>query len=247
MEKLMKVFMQFSSWNLQDAPNLTDVPNPTEKELIDLFARLKPREVKILKMRFGLDGEHPLSLREIGLKVGVSADRVRQIQNCALFKMHKEYRRRLTAKNVKTKDDFLCLPINYFRLNKRELRRCYCSGIDTIKKLVAHSRRELLENFGFEPNSLREVQNELARFRLSLAIREKIKIQDAQDALLLSISYLNLSVRGRRVCGRKSIDTIGELIACSARDLLEVKNCGMITVNEIREKLHRINLKLKDD
>ena len=40
-------------------------------------------------MRFGLDGNHPLTLEEVGERFDITRERVRQIQNIALHKMRR--------------------------------------------------------------------------------------------------------------------------------------------------------------
>ncbi len=55
-------------------------------ELRDLLSGLSDREREILRARYGLDGE-PRSLRDLARQLGVSAERVRQIENRALGKL----------------------------------------------------------------------------------------------------------------------------------------------------------------
>ena len=45
------------------------------------------REQKIMKLRFGLDGEEPLTLAEIGRQINVSRERVRQLEAKAILKL----------------------------------------------------------------------------------------------------------------------------------------------------------------
>lgn len=45
------------------------------------------RNASILRMRYGLDGEPPMTLKEIGDRVSLSRERVRQIENEALQKL----------------------------------------------------------------------------------------------------------------------------------------------------------------
>jgi RNA polymerase primary sigma factor len=53
----------------------------------EVLATLTPRENTILAMRFGLDDGRPKTLEEIGEKLGVTRERIRQIQEEALHKM----------------------------------------------------------------------------------------------------------------------------------------------------------------
>ena len=51
---------------------------------------LDPREMTILRYRFGLDGGGERTLEEVGEKFGVTRERIRQIQNVALRKLRKK-------------------------------------------------------------------------------------------------------------------------------------------------------------
>jgi RNA polymerase primary sigma factor len=50
---------------------------------------LDEREQVILRLRFGLDGDSPKTLDEIGQELGLSSERVRQLQNAALKKVRR--------------------------------------------------------------------------------------------------------------------------------------------------------------
>ena len=56
-------------------------------KVILLLNDLDEREAKILRMRYGLDGEEPLTLKEIGRKIRLTRERVRQIEGEALRKI----------------------------------------------------------------------------------------------------------------------------------------------------------------
>lgn len=57
--------------------------------LQDMVKHLNDREATILRFRFGLDGGAEKTLEEVGVKFGVTRERVRQIQNLALRKLRK--------------------------------------------------------------------------------------------------------------------------------------------------------------
>ena len=57
--------------------------------LQEMVKTLDPREATILRARYGLDGGSEKTLEEVGVKFGVTRERVRQIQNIALKKLRK--------------------------------------------------------------------------------------------------------------------------------------------------------------
>jgi RNA polymerase primary sigma factor len=52
-----------------------------------ILSNLSEREMKIIQLRFGLAGEAPLTLEETGKLLGITRERVRQIQEKATFKL----------------------------------------------------------------------------------------------------------------------------------------------------------------
>ncbi len=59
----------------------------------DLVDVLDPRELVVVKMRYGLSGEPRRTLVQIGRVLGVSKERVRQLQNRALTKIRRSAER----------------------------------------------------------------------------------------------------------------------------------------------------------
>ena len=72
--------------------NLSD--KNMQMEVGDLISQLDERERKIIAARFGLDGSDPITLEEVGVKFGVTRERIRQLQNIALSKMRKALAKR---------------------------------------------------------------------------------------------------------------------------------------------------------
>ena len=58
-------------------------------DLQTMIDSLDEREAKIIRLRFGLDGDTPLTLEEVGQLFGITRERVRQLQNIALSRMRK--------------------------------------------------------------------------------------------------------------------------------------------------------------
>ncbi|MCX6971661.1 MAG: RNA polymerase sigma factor RpoD/SigA [Verrucomicrobia bacterium] len=58
-------------------------------EVGDLLDVLDDRERRIINCRFGLDGKKAKTLEEVGVKFGVTRERIRQLQNIALHKLRK--------------------------------------------------------------------------------------------------------------------------------------------------------------
>jgi RNA polymerase primary sigma factor len=62
-----------------------------KEELNAVLNTLTHRERKVIELRFGLKGEHPRTLEEVGQKFGVTRERIRQIEAKTLAKL-KSYR-----------------------------------------------------------------------------------------------------------------------------------------------------------
>ena len=62
----------------------------------EVLSALSDREAKVLEMRFGLNGQKPMTLEEVGREFGVTRERIRQIEAKALRKLkHPSKRKKL--------------------------------------------------------------------------------------------------------------------------------------------------------
>jgi len=57
------------------------------RQLGELLEDIDERAAKILKLRYGLEGEDPMTLKEIGQRIGLTRERVRQIEHEALSRL----------------------------------------------------------------------------------------------------------------------------------------------------------------
>jgi RNA polymerase primary sigma factor len=73
-------------------------------EIAEMLGALEPREAEILTHRFGLNGESPLTLEEVGERFKLTRERVRQLQQSALMQLRRimtERQKLLTPEDVK--------------------------------------------------------------------------------------------------------------------------------------------------
>ena len=65
-----------------------------QQDLAEVLTTLSPREQHVLSLRFGLSGERQCTLEDIGRKLGVTRERIRQIESKALRKLRHPSRSR---------------------------------------------------------------------------------------------------------------------------------------------------------
>jgi RNA polymerase primary sigma factor len=60
-----------------------------ERRIQEMVGALDEKERDVMRMRFGLDGEEPKTLQEIGETMGLSRERIRQIESRAKEKLRR--------------------------------------------------------------------------------------------------------------------------------------------------------------
>ena len=65
-----------------------------QKDINKVLSTLKPAEAEVLKMRYGIGIEKPMSLKEVGEKFNLTKERIRQIEKHAIVRMQHPTRAR---------------------------------------------------------------------------------------------------------------------------------------------------------
>jgi DNA-directed RNA polymerase subunit alpha len=103
---------------------------------------------------------------------------------------------------------------------------------------VASAGRTLVELFGLA----RELNVDAEGIEIGPS---PIDEQLAAD-LALPVEDLNLTVRSYNCLKREGIHTVSELVSRSEQDLLDIRNFGSKSIDEVKLKLHEMGLSLKD-
>ena len=81
---------------IEDERAISPLDESSDKELAEItrtmLSKLQPREEKILRLRFGMDGQPAETLEKIGKMFNVSKERIRQIEKKALLKLKNQNR-----------------------------------------------------------------------------------------------------------------------------------------------------------
>lgn len=155
-------------------------------------------------------------------------------------------------------EHLLSRPVTDFELSVRS-RNCLATmGIDSLGDLTRVTEQELLAGKNFGETSLIEVRELMQAHGLEIGqnVHEMAREPsfdtrelppEEQAKLSVPVSDLNLSVRSRKCMTRLGISTVGELIQRTPDELLSAKNFGVTSLNEIRDKLNEIGVKLRND
>jgi DNA-directed RNA polymerase subunit alpha len=156
------------------------------------------------------------------------------------------------------------IPVTDFELSVRSRNCLRKMNIRTLGDLTRTTEVALLASKNFGETSLAEIKEMMTSkgVRLGMALEGGERGAVAHDhraeppqevppemqALLNKpISELSLSVRARKCMSKLSIQTVADLVKRSGDELLECKNFGVTSLNEVRDKLTTLGLKLKND
>ena len=162
------------------------------------------------------------------------------------------------ARRDKQLEQILSIPMSDFELSARSRNCLERAGIDRLEDLTKMSEEQLLAGKNFGETSLKEIKAILEMHGLKLGQNVHKKQPEPlykpeeltpEERMIheMTVSDLELSVRARKCLARLGINTVGELVSRSADELLSVRNFGVTSLNEIREKLGEKNIRLRGD
>ena len=148
----------------------------------------------------------------------------------------------------------LSLSIENLHLAPRVLTNLKKAGIVTISDLISHSGIELIHTAGLSEKGVNNIQNKLQNLDLSLKedyvadtikdVSMEVEPQKSDVILSLDIGTLYLSNKGYNLLRKFGVSTIGDLIALSKQELVNIPGMGTKTMNEIQTKLNDMDLHL---
>lgn len=150
-------------------------------------------------------------------------------------------------------------PVTDFELSVRTRNALRKMNIRTLGDLLKIRKEELRSFKNFGEASLEEIDTMLAQKGLRLgqaveaheaevkqAVYDQLKSDSGDDGTLdKSVAELNLSVRARKALTLLGVTTIGDLVMKTEAELMGVKNFGMTSLVEIRERLVEMGMNLR--
>lgn len=212
-------FMMFSSDGMREA-----------------LEALTPREMKLMKLRFGLDDGKYRSLEDLCQEFGVTRERVRQIEAKALRKLRNPSRSRKFK------------PFTFEELKENK----YVS--DEEIELLSDLENDILKsNLIFKHDLIDDLDLGKDRFDVIRDIQEEIKTRTEKEKEQkvqnmakndIAIEEFDFSIRTFNCLKRFGINTINQLASLSEEDIMEIRNLGRHGAEEVISKLEERGIKL---
>ncbi len=161
-------------------------------------------------------------------------------------------------KRTEQRNALLDTPVTDFELSVRTRNALRKMNIRTLGDLLRVTESELRSFRNFGDASLEEIKAMLAQKGLRLgqateaqqaAVKQQVYQQMAstEDAEKMnrSVNELNLSVRARKALALLNVTSVGDLVMKTEAELMGVKNFGMTSLLEIKQKLSEMGMGLR--
>lgn len=161
-----------------------------------------------------------MTLQEVGAKFERSGERIRQLKNKALRMLRNQHRTAYMLMGAPGEEVY-------------------------ISRVRAEELREKAEN----DYSVRMMRKEIERLDRLIWAKKKI-LKDEQEAIPIEewdMLNIHLSVRGYNALKRSGVQTFGQLLAMTHDDLLNIRNLGRKTAEDIMEELGKAGFTLAEE
>jgi DNA-directed RNA polymerase subunit alpha len=93
---------------------------------------------------------------------------------------------------------------------------------------------------------------DLVQLFYDLAEAPSLNVKEAEDESLpsdygITVEELNLSVRSYNCLKREGINTVGDLVQKSEAELMDIRNFGQKSIDEVKTKLAELGLSLREE
>ena len=206
------------------SPEIEAIENVAKEELEKVISTLKPREQQIIRLRFGFDVSEAKSLQEIGDILGISGERVRQLESRSL----KELKQKILRKQRKIVKLDIKESENKVLRKKRNNRR---RTANDLKSIYSYFK-------GYEKEQIQEVIQELDE--KSVELLHKRYGEDFDNPIYSSLSnkdraYLYSSIFVRMKRHLRKYDT-SEITTSKENEKVLINNASKVYVKTLNNK-----------
>lgn len=130
------------------SPEIEAIENVAKEELEKVISTLKPREQQIIRLRFGFDDSEAKSLQEIGDILGISGERVRQLESISLKELKQKIlrkQRKIVKLDIKESENKVLRKKNNRRRTANDLKSIYSYFEGYEKEQIQEAIQELDE------------------------------------------------------------------------------------------------------
>ena len=206
------------------SPEIEAIENVAKEELEKVISTLKPREQQIIRLRFGFDDSEAKSLQEIGDILGISGERVRQLESRSL----KELKQKILRKQKKIVKIDIKESENKVLRKKRNNRR---RTANDLKNIYSYFK-------GYEKEQIQEAIQELDE--KSVELLHKRYGEDFDNPIYNSLSnkdraYLYSSIFVRMKRHLRKYDT-SEITTSKENEKVLINNASKVYVKTLNNK-----------
>lgn len=204
--------------------------NKLEQEIDRLLSStLTERDAQLLRERFGLDNGIWQRREDLAQRYQVNRSRIGMWEKSSIRKLSDSCKQSKELKDAMHSELTLA--------NREKLIRNFFEThvfYDSNQKIDEQTQKDWLDLY-YDVMQEKEQVN-------TRQVTAELNKDEQTEILKIGISELDLSVRPFNILRRKGIQTVGQLVAMTENDLMELKNMGKRSLEEIQKKIHSMGL-----